>query len=94
MSASSMEISQDRFWQAALTVEGKIFDFFDVTYAGAYMDRPDSGENDYADYTDAYDRLYQCYTPPGLQLLLLSGLAGNPLSIRTNISKARTISGS
>ena len=48
---------RDRFWQAALTVQGKIADF-DVTYAGAYMDRPNSGENDYADYTDAYDRLY------------------------------------
>ena len=33
------EPSKDRFWQAALTVEGKIANF-DVTYAGAYMDRP------------------------------------------------------
>ena len=48
---------RDRFWQAALTVQGKIANF-DVTYAGAYMDRPNSGVNDYADYTDAYDRLY------------------------------------
>lgn len=48
---------RDRFWQAALTIQGKIANF-DVTYAGAYMDRPNSGENDYADYTDAYDRLY------------------------------------
>jgi iron complex outermembrane receptor protein len=48
---------RDRFWQAALTVQGKIANF-DVTYAGAYMDRPNSGRNDYADYTDTYDRLY------------------------------------
>ncbi len=34
-----MEPSKDRFWQAALTVQGKIANF-DVTYAGAYMDRP------------------------------------------------------
>ena len=29
------EIAKDSFWQAALTVEGKIADFFDLTYAGA-----------------------------------------------------------
>jgi outer membrane receptor protein involved in Fe transport len=52
------EPSKDRFWQAALTVQGKIANF-DVTYAGAYMDRPNSGVNDYADYTDAYDNLYE-----------------------------------
>ena len=52
------EPSKDRFWQAALTIQGKIANF-DVTYAGAYMDRPNSGVNDYADYTDAYDNLYE-----------------------------------
>ena len=52
------EWSKDRFWQAALTLQGKIANF-DVTYAGAYMDRPNKGINDYADYTDQYDRLYQ-----------------------------------
>lgn len=51
---------KDRFWQAALTVEGKIANF-DVTYAGAYMDRPNKGISDYADYTDQYDRLYHSY---------------------------------
>src|SRR6476661_4882438 len=51
------EPSKDRFWQAALTVEGKIHNF-DVTYAGAYMDRPTYGLSDYTDYADAYDRLY------------------------------------
>ena len=53
------EVSKDRFWQAALTVEGKIANFFDVTYAGAYMDRPRFSSSDYNDYTDAYDRYYQ-----------------------------------
>jgi len=52
------EVSRDRFWQAALTVQGKIANF-DVTYAGAYMDRPTFGISDYADYTDAYDQLYE-----------------------------------
>jgi outer membrane receptor protein involved in Fe transport len=52
------EPSRDRFWQAALTIQGKIHNF-DVTYAGAYMDRPTFGINDYTDYADAYDALYQ-----------------------------------
>ena len=52
------EKSRDRFWQAALTIQGKIANF-DVTYAGAYMDRPTFGISDYADYTDAYDQLYE-----------------------------------
>jgi outer membrane receptor protein involved in Fe transport len=51
---------RDRFWQAALTVQGKIANF-DVTYAGAYMDRPNKGVSDYADYTDQYERLYASY---------------------------------
>ena len=45
---------KDRFWQAALTVQGKIANF-DVTYAGAYMDRPTYTLTDYTDYADAYD---------------------------------------
>ena len=53
------EIAKDRFWQAALTVEGKIANFFDVTYAGAYMDRPRYTTSDYTDYTVAYDNSYE-----------------------------------
>lgn len=52
------EYSSDEFTQVALTVEGKIFDF-DVTYAGAYLDRPTEGLADYVDYTEAYDNLYE-----------------------------------
>jgi iron complex outermembrane recepter protein len=55
------EIAKDRFWQAALTVEGKIANFFDVTYAGAYMDRPRFTTSDYTDYTDAYNQYYIDY---------------------------------
>ncbi|MEO8454552.1 MAG: TonB-dependent receptor [Sphingomicrobium sp.] len=53
------EIAKDRFWQAALTIQGKIANFFDVTYAGAYMDRTRFATSDYTDYTDAYDAYYQ-----------------------------------
>ena len=52
------EPSKDKFTQVALTIEGKIANF-DVTYAGAYMDRPTSSINDYVDYVDAYNAYYQ-----------------------------------
>jgi outer membrane receptor protein involved in Fe transport len=55
------EIAKDRFWQAALTIEGKVANFFDVTYAGAFMDRPRFTTSDYTDYTDAYDAYYIAY---------------------------------
>jgi len=51
---------RDRFWQAAMTIQGKIGNF-DLTYAGAYMDRPTYQVSDYADYADAYDFLYADY---------------------------------
>ena len=48
---------RDKFTQAALTIEGQVANF-DVTYAGAYMDRPTYAFNDYTDYTDAYNAYY------------------------------------
>ena len=72
------EKSRDRFWQAALTVQGKVANF-DVTYAGAYMDRPTYGLSDYADYADAYDLLYANYNPDygGLAYFYYLDSAGN-----------------
>lgn len=49
--------SKDRFVQAALTIEGKIGNW-DLTYAGAYLDRKIDATNDYTDYAEAYDSLY------------------------------------
>ena len=46
--------SHDRWWDAALTIEGKISDF-DLTYAGAFMRRDDTIHTDYSDYSLAYD---------------------------------------
>ncbi len=46
----------DKWIQGALTVQGKIANF-DVTYAGAYMERKVTGESDYADYAYFYDAL-------------------------------------
>ncbi len=46
----------DKWFQAALTVEGKIGNF-DVTYAGSYMKRQVDCELDYSDYGYFYDEL-------------------------------------
>ena len=51
------ESSRDRFIQAALTIQGKIGNW-DLTYAGAYLDRKTHAESDYTDYAEAYDALY------------------------------------
>jgi len=47
----------DRWFQAALTIEGKIGSW-DLTYAGAYMKRKINSESDYVDYAYFYDALY------------------------------------
>jgi outer membrane receptor protein involved in Fe transport len=52
------EFRNDKFWQAALTIEGK-FGNWDVTYAGAYLDRKTFQSSDYTDYSEAYDSLYE-----------------------------------
>jgi len=46
----------DRWYQAALTVEGRIGNF-DLTYAGSYMQRQQNGQFDYVDYAYFYDAL-------------------------------------
>ncbi|WP_309601787.1 TonB-dependent receptor domain-containing protein [Sphingomonas sp.] len=56
----TMQFNPERFddkWaQGSLTVQGKIGNF-DVTYAGAYMERKVTGESDYVDYAYFYDAL-------------------------------------
>ena len=53
------ESSTDKWWQAALTVEGH-FSNFNLVYAGAYLKRDDETRSDYVDYTYFYDC---CYSP-------------------------------
>ncbi len=48
---------RDRFIQGALTIEGKLGNW-DLTYAGAYLDRRTHTASDYTDYSEAYDNLY------------------------------------
>ncbi len=57
----SNEFLNDRFIQAALTIEGKLSNW-DVTYAAAYMDRKVNQFSDYSDYAEAYDQIYANYT--------------------------------
>lgn len=54
------EFRNDRFVQAALTIEGKLGNW-DLTYAGAYLDRKTRSFADYTDYAEAYDALYADY---------------------------------
>jgi hypothetical protein len=51
------EYRRDIFAQASLTIEGKIGSW-DLTYAGAYLDRKTFSSSDYTDYAEAYDLLY------------------------------------
>ncbi|MGC4250126.1 MAG: TonB-dependent receptor [Sphingobium sp.] len=51
------ELATDKWFQASLTVEGKI-GTWDVTYAGAYMKRKVDTFADYVDYSYFYDALY------------------------------------
>jgi len=51
------EYVHDGWWQAGLTVQGKISDL-DLVYAGGYMDRRIREESDYTDYSFWYDTLY------------------------------------
>ncbi|MGG6462466.1 TonB-dependent receptor [Solilutibacter silvestris] len=51
------EWSDDRWWQAALTVQGKIGNF-DLTYAYAHLKRTVESASDYNDYSFWYDTLH------------------------------------
>jgi outer membrane receptor protein involved in Fe transport len=54
---AQQEDSKDRWYQAALTVQGKLGSF-DVTYAGAYLKRNFDTDSDYSDYSYFYDTLF------------------------------------
>jgi len=45
----------DEWWQAALTLEGKISNF-DITFASGYLKRDDHTQSDYTDYSFLYDQ--------------------------------------
>ncbi len=51
------EFTNDKWYQAGLTIEGKISNF-DLTYSGNYLNRDVDGSFDYSDYSYWYDTLY------------------------------------
>lgn len=51
------EFANDKWYQAGLTIEGKIANF-DLTYSGNYLTRDVDGSSDYSDYSYWYDNLY------------------------------------
>ncbi len=51
------ESSQDRWWQAALTIQGQIANF-DVIYSGGYLHRTFESVSDYSEYSYFYDSYY------------------------------------
>ncbi|WP_037503909.1 TonB-dependent receptor [Sphingomonas jaspsi] len=81
------DLRKDKFTQAALTIEGKIGNF-DITYAGAYLDRKTLTLSDYTDYADAYDALYADYNPDyaGLAYFYYQDSAGNYIDPRQHIA--------
>lgn len=56
--------NRDRWWQAALTIQGKLSDW-DITYSGGYFERRTDNLSDYSYYTVAYDSYgyYATYFP-------------------------------
>lgn len=50
------EFGRDEFYQAGATITGKLSNF-DITYAGYYLDRRFSSQNDYSDYGFYYDAI-------------------------------------
>lgn len=54
------EKNVDRWWQAALAVEGKLADL-NVVYAGAYLRRTVDNQIDYSQYSFDYDAYYTPY---------------------------------
>jgi iron complex outermembrane receptor protein len=56
------EFVHQNWYQAALTVQGKVGDL-DLTYSGGHMDWWIKGESDYSDYTYWYDKLFPSSFP-------------------------------
>jgi iron complex outermembrane recepter protein len=50
------EGSTDKWYNAGLTIEGKLGDF-DLTYAGGYLNRKGTQQSDYSDYAYFYDAI-------------------------------------
>lgn len=74
------EDGEDRWYQAALTVQGQVGDF-DILYAGSYLDRSTKQHINYADYDYYYDQQYAIF-PSGAQRV---DNAGRPIDPRDTL---------
>ncbi|MFM7433028.1 MAG: TonB-dependent receptor [Gammaproteobacteria bacterium] len=68
------EYSKDKWYQAGLTIEGKI-GTFDLTYSGNYLNRDVDASFDYSDYSYWYDNVYTTGYFAGL---FLNNAGGRP----------------
>jgi iron complex outermembrane recepter protein len=71
--------NDDQWYQAALTVQGKIADL-DLVYSGAYMRRTINNVVDYSDYSYAYDSYYDNAGTPQAFGDQFENAAGQPIS--------------
>ena len=55
--------ADDEWYQASLTLEGSIGNV-DVVYAGAYLDRENTSEYDYSDYTEYFATYQEYFSSP------------------------------
>jgi len=81
------EFGKDRWYQAGLTINGRISDF-EVTYAGYYMDRRVDTQNDYSDYGYFYDLV----AGSGTGVVNNAGQLIDPSQINTNAFRLRKLS--
>ncbi len=54
--------NKDSWWQAAMTIQGKLSDW-DITYSGGYFQRKVDNTSDYSYYSVAYDTYSYLYDP-------------------------------
>ncbi len=76
------EFTKDEWYQAGLTIEGKVGNF-DLTYSANYLNRDVEGSFDYSDYAYWYDNLYTTGYFAGL-FLDNAGARPNPAHTYTN----------
>lgn len=77
------DYGSDRFIQGALTIEGKLGNW-DLTYAGAYLDRRRASSSDYTDYAESYDQLYSAHG--GIAgYFYFTNAAGQQIDARQNV---------
>jgi outer membrane receptor protein involved in Fe transport len=71
------DTNRDRWWQAALTVQGKLSDL-DLVYTGSHLNRDVGSATDYSGYSFYYDTYYT--RTPDLFGNLFRNDAGTPIS--------------